>query len=104
MSHALSEKGFDCLLFIGGNRRDREYSDFARRYEALCDKWGEKVVYRMLESLDRRGYIDYGVAPPFGWLTYKGVMKLIEYTEVVLRPQIRPQTVENGKVSQTAAS
>lgn len=42
----------------------------------LNAKFSEKAIYRRLEILDRRGYIDYGVSARTGWLTDKGKVAL----------------------------
>lgn len=63
----LSQKTIDCLLIA-----DKTDSTWSEKYNIACDKYSEKAVYRKMEKLAGRGYIEYGVSARTGWLTEKG--------------------------------
>lgn len=86
MSHLIGEKTLDCLVFISLNSTIADddsptftFSAWQERYDLLCAKWDEKAVWKKLEQLSDRGYIDYGVSPRMGWLTDEGIAKLREF-------------------------
>lgn len=51
-------------------------------YEVLGKKYGsEKLVYKKMEQLADRGYLDYGVSLRTAWLTEKGLEALSQMTK-----------------------
>lgn len=72
VDHRLGEKSIACLRVAA----TKESEAWRRAYEAVCARWGEKVVLSTFERLSRRGYIEYGVSERTGWLTDKGRVAL----------------------------
>ncbi len=52
-----------------GQRLQRDFPSFS-----------EKLIWRAMEREESRGYIEYGVSLNAGWLTNKGIAKLVELT------------------------
>ena len=75
MSTSFGEKALACLRIaeLRSASHDAATWEEARAlYEAACQRWSQKAVDRMFESLAERNYVEYGVSARTGWLTAKG--------------------------------
>jgi hypothetical protein len=66
----LGPKAVVCLAIAALPKRDHD--EWRRAYDAACERYSEKAVLRMFDSLAARDYIEYGVSARTGWLTEKG--------------------------------
>lgn len=75
MSHRLGEKALACLRMAAMSTADARRTTL---YLEACNRWSQKAVDTMFQSLADRGYIYCGVTARSGWLIDKGVAALAE--------------------------
>lgn len=46
--------------------------------EAVGDRWPAKVVWRRMETLELKGYLEFGVSLRYAWPTKRGLQRLDE--------------------------
>lgn len=100
MSHLLEGKALGCLRVASLNplsamSHDVTRLDYAEAYATACVIYGERQVYRKMQELARRGYVDYNVSPRICWLTIKGRQALAQADERERRQSRGRKTIQD---------